>query len=247
MNEKTDISMTFTEEKNADNNEEGEIVITSEQYKLRLNSIFKKLNEYMKKYNCDVRDLFKELIFRPNFEDQNIECNEEAIFLSSFVDLLKTININLDTIDSYCIYMRLKIIENFEAISLNYLEHELKNIANGNEIDETNNSKRKIKNENNNKSNNCKSKEPTNENKEKIQDQMFNLNKNIKQDNHNPKTNNIKEQLALIDTESENESLEEFDDSGSKIESHSGEEGNINSKNILCKNTILVKNVKINL
>ena len=67
-----------------------------------------------------------------------MECHEDALFLKPFVDSLKKININLDTIDTYCVYTRLKIFENTEIISVNYLEYELKNLENGNEITESN-------------------------------------------------------------------------------------------------------------
>mgnify|MGYP003422824054 CR=1 FL=1 len=43
---------------------------------------------------------------------------------------LKKLEIELDTIDIYCIYTKLKIIDDFEAISINTLENLLININN---------------------------------------------------------------------------------------------------------------------
>ena len=235
MNEKSDVSLSFNEEKNDEKNEEAETVITSEQYRLRLKSIFKMLNEYLKKSKLGVRDLFKELIFRPTFEDPSIECKEDAIFLSSFVELLRTIQINIDTIDSYCIYMRLKIIENFEAISINYLEHELKNFAsNGNEIDEINTSNNNLNNYETNSKTVDKLEETKNGNKNKLQEQKYiNDQKSpLNEDNSSKNNNKIEKQMALIETDSEKESQDDYEESESKIESYSSEDGKSNSKKL---------------
>lgn len=225
MDEKSEYSLSITEEKNDEDNEEGEIVITSEEYKLRLKSIFTKLNEYLKKSKVSLRELFKQLIFKPTFEDPKIESNEDAILLTSFVDFLKTKNINLDTIDSYCLYMRLKIIENFEAISFNFLEHELKNIGNGNEMSATNTSKNNLnEKEIDNKSVDAKIEDSDveNENFKKKEKHEYSNKSNIDFEDRN-NNNNIKEQLALIDSDSEKESMGQFEQSESKIDSNSSD------------------------
>jgi len=191
----------------------------------------------LEKSKLDVRNFFKEFIFRPTFEDQNIDCNEDAIFLSSFVELLKTINIDMDTIDSYCIYMRLKIVENFEAISLNNLEQELNNFGKGNEIAETNSSNDNFKkNETNSKSVDVKQEDIKNETKNFITNQKNsseNHNLSLKnEDLSNLDNKKFKEQLVLIETESEKESIDDLDDSDSKLDSISSGDRKNNSKNI---------------
>lgn len=114
--------------------EESEIVITSEQFKLKLKKIFGELNNYLKKNKTNLREFFNSQIFRPTFDDPSMEYNEDAIFLKPLIDMLKAINISLDTVDIYCVYTRLKIVENSEAVSINILEKELNNLDQFNEI-----------------------------------------------------------------------------------------------------------------
>jgi len=109
-------------------------VITSEQFKLKLKKIFGELNNYLKKNNTNVREFFNSQIFRPTFDDPQLEYNEDAIFLKPLIDMLKSINISLDTVDIYCVYTRLKIVENSEAVSINILEKEINNLDQFNEI-----------------------------------------------------------------------------------------------------------------
>jgi len=52
--------------------------------------------------------------------------NEDCLELKVFVAELRNMNIESDTIDIYCIYTKLKIIDDFEAISIRTLEDEIK-------------------------------------------------------------------------------------------------------------------------
>lgn len=184
----------------------------------------------------NIREFFQELIFRPTFEDPNIECDEDAIFLSSFIEILKTINIHLDSIDSYCIYIRLKIVENFEAISFNFLEEELRNLETGNDIDQANLSKSgQERIENNNKIVDVKLDLSKNENTEKIDKDKMNENSGKKFTsslNEEIPSNDNKNQkgTGLIETDSEKESLDESDESDSKSDSNSSSEGKVIGK-----------------
>jgi hypothetical protein len=133
--------------------------------------------------------------------------------------------------------MRLKIVENFEAISLNYLEQELNNFGKGNEIAETNSSNDNCKkNETNSKSVDVKLIDIKNETKnlptyQKNSSENHNLSlKN--EDLSNQDNKKFKEQLVLIETESEKESIDDLDDSDSKLDSISSGDRKNNSKNI---------------
>lgn len=205
-------------EKSSDNEEEeSEIVITSEQFKSKLKKIFTQLNEYLKYNKVEIRELFGTQIFRPTFDDPPMECNEDAIFLKPFIDMLKTIEISLDTVDIYCVYTRLKIVENSEAISINQLEKELKSIEQYNEILDSLSSNNVNQNQNSSK-------------ESKSIEQKLNNNRLTSQEskisNQNKETEskkNFKNEIAVIDDESDSDPVE-FDDSDSKIEYESSNE-----------------------
>lgn len=213
---------------NEEEDDDSEIVITSEQFKMRLKTIFLKLNEYLKKNKLSVREFLRGKIFRPALENPPIECHEDAIFLKTFVEQLKSINVSLDTIDMYCIFTRLKIVDDSEAISVNYLEYELKNLENGNEITDADNSSNNFiaNNETNNKYTDVKidevkaAKVANNIEINKIQEKDSN-DFNINIENNKDAKGHIKNEIPLNDSESDKESLEEFDETDSKIESSS--------------------------
>ena len=162
-----------------------------------------------------------------------MECHEDALFLKPFVDLLKSINITLDTIDTYCVYTRLKIFDNSEVISVNYLEYELKNLENGNEILDSNTSNNyNANNDTNNKFVDVKVEEGKNDKNKKTNNLEKNNANNIKisidNEANTGENKNYKDQIALIETDSEKESLEEFEDSDSKLDSSSNNENKQN-------------------
>jgi hypothetical protein len=109
--------------------EESEIVITTDQFNEKVDKILTKLNEYLTQKKMNVRDMFENEIFKPEFEDTQLQhITDDALYLKSFVAELKKINLELDTIDIYCIYTKLKIVDEFEAISVNVLEDELRRL-----------------------------------------------------------------------------------------------------------------------
>jgi len=225
---------SFEDNEEANSDEESEIVITSEQFRLKLKTIFTKLNDYLKKNKLPIREFLKGYIFRPTFEDPPIECNEDAIFLNSFVELLKTVNINMDTIDMYCVYTRLKIVDNSEAISVNYLEYELKNIEDGNAIGEANTSSNNfmMSNDTNSKSVDVKMDEGINE-INKMQNPKNNMKISIDNQDNSLNNKKYKGEIALIESESEKGSLAEFEDSDSKSESSSSNDNKENCIKII--------------
>jgi len=203
--------------------EESEIVITSEQFKLKLKKIFGQLNNYLKQNSTNVREFFNSQIFHPTFDDPPMECNEDAIFLKPLIDMLKSINIDLDTVDIYCVYTRLKIVENSEAISINILEKELDSLDKCNEIMDSlssnvnnlpvNNSNDKSKSIDG-KLNNVNIR--TNSQEENISNEDINKNKDAESKKYQ------KNEIALIE-DSQSDPVD-FDDSDSKIEYESSED-----------------------
>lgn len=200
------------------------------------------MNNYLKKNNSNIREFFNELIFRPTFDDPPMECNEDAIFLKPFMDMLKAIEINLDTVDIYCVYTRLKIMENSEAISIDLLERELKSIENCGEIMDSLSSnfnyqndknksidiniEGKLTNSNNNNQNNFNrtnsiSQSQANNNNtvtasENINNNLnLNINENLNNEKETESKKNKNEIAVIDDTDSD---PVDFDDSDSKIE-----------------------------
>ncbi len=157
-----------------------------------------------------------------------MECHEDAIFLKPFVELLKTINIEMDTIDIYCIYTRLKIVDDSEAISVNYLEYELKNIENGNEIIESNATTQNnfiINNEANSKSIDVKIDDKVVNN---YKSNANNIKININNEHNTCENKNVKDQVAVLETDSDKGSFQESEDSDSKSDSASSDDNKEN-------------------
>ena len=216
----TEISRKETDKSSENEEEESEIVITSDQFKFKLKTIFSQLNEYLKINKTTVREFFHAQIFRPTFDDPSTEFNEDAIFLKPFIDMLKSINISLDTVDIYCVYTRLKIVENSEAISINHLENELNNLENGNEIMDSlsSNLNNNHGNDSNDKSKSIDAKLDNKNIRTNSQENISNINVQNK-DTESKK--NYKNEIALNDSGSD---VEDFDDSDSKIEYESSNE-----------------------
>lgn len=187
------------------------------------------MNQYLRQNKTNIREFFSSEIFRPSFDDPPMECNEDAIFLKPLIDMLKSINIELDTVDIYCIYTRLKIMENSEAISINLLEKELKNMENNNDIMDSLSSNNENTNPNNNNlpNNDSNDKSKSIDGKLNVLNNRTNSNDNISNinlNNLNPvrdiseekEKKTYKNEIAIID-DSESDPVD-FDDTDSKIE-----------------------------
>ncbi len=128
INKAPDDSKNESSEIDYDNEEESEIVITQEEFNEKINRFFLKLSSYLKSKNISIRDLFRGKIYKVNeFEksDQFKNIKEEAVELQTFLFEIKNIGLDLSNLDVYCIFTKLKIIDDYEAISIQTLESEI--------------------------------------------------------------------------------------------------------------------------
>jgi Ca2+-binding EF-hand superfamily protein len=100
-------------------NDEGEVVITIEQFNEKIDKILSKLAEYLLNSKQKVRECFKDVITNGD--------SYEAIQLKDFIQIIQKIGIKLDTIDIYCIFTKLKYTDDQEIIDLAKLLEEMFN------------------------------------------------------------------------------------------------------------------------
>ena len=110
-----------------ENEDDEELEITTEQYLQRTNDILRKLKQYLVNNNSTVQILFKDAAYEAQLEDDETITRVQIIDLKKFVPILEQIGINIDKIDLYCIFSKLKIVDEVEAISLVTLIKEIEN------------------------------------------------------------------------------------------------------------------------
>jgi hypothetical protein len=104
-------------------NDEGEVVITIEQFNEKIDKLLSKLAEYLLNSKLKVRECFKDVITRENINNESYD----AVQLKDFIHIIQTIGIKLDTIDIYCIFTKLKYSDDYETIDLAKLLEEMFN------------------------------------------------------------------------------------------------------------------------
>jgi hypothetical protein len=107
---------------NNEQEDEEEVVITIEQFNEKVDKILSSFAEHLLSSKSKVKDVFRDVI-----NNQLTEDPIEAILLKDFINILQKAGINLDTIDIYCIFTKLKFSDDFEAIDLNKLIEEMCN------------------------------------------------------------------------------------------------------------------------
>ena len=120
-------SKNSSKEKDNEEEEESEIVITSDNFHERVEVVLRQIDAYLKINKVNVREIFKNQLFNLNQLEEFKNQNEQAIHLKDFIDCLNRININLVDIDLYCIYTKLKLVEEYDFVSIKLLEEELSN------------------------------------------------------------------------------------------------------------------------
>jgi hypothetical protein len=147
---KLETSEEFRENLNLDEEQEqSEIIITAEQFTEKVNKFLYLIDDYLKKNNITIRDLFKGKIFKiKEVETGEVfrRCEDEAVELKTFLTVVKDCDIMLGNLDVYCIFTKLKIVDDYEAISFTILEEDLKNFNTLNyfDLDDGNNHKQNI-------------------------------------------------------------------------------------------------------
>jgi hypothetical protein len=110
-------------EKEAEEEDE-EVVITFEQFNERVDRILSKLAEYLLSNKKTVKEFFCNFISIHKITAYDYY---DAITLRDFVQILQTIGVSLDTIDTYCIFTKLKHNEDYETINVSKLLDEMLN------------------------------------------------------------------------------------------------------------------------
>lgn len=105
--------------------DEEETLITTEQYQQRANEILRKIKNYITTNNTTVQNAFKDVVYEAELDDDETITRVQVIDLKYFIPSLEQIGINLDRIDIYCIFTKLKIVDEFEAINVETLVKEL--------------------------------------------------------------------------------------------------------------------------
>lgn len=113
-----------TEVEQEGDEDDEEIVITFEQFNERVDKILSKLAEYLLSNKKTVKEFFCNYISIHNVTAYDYY---DAITLRDFVQILRTIGISLDTIDTYCIFTKLKHNDDYETIDVSKLLDEMLN------------------------------------------------------------------------------------------------------------------------
>ena len=103
-------------------NQSGEIIISNNEYFKRLESIFSKLSNILNKNKKTVKQFFINKIFSKDIGD-NVSI--ESISLNIFIQELIKFKIEVDNIDTFCIYNKLKYSDDYESIDVNKLIEEM--------------------------------------------------------------------------------------------------------------------------
>lgn len=111
-------------------NNESTIIISNEIIDKRLEKIFTHFNRYLNLKNITARDFFKEFLFNPVFDDVVLEYNDQAIFLNTFKSQMELIGLPLDNVDLHCVFVKLKILDDYDALSIKLIEDYLESIKN---------------------------------------------------------------------------------------------------------------------
>lgn len=108
----------------AEEDEEEEVVITIEQFNERVDKILSKLAEFLISNKKTVKEFFCNYISIHNVTAY--DCYD-AITLKDFIMILQGLGVNLDTIDIYCIFTKLKYNDDYETIDVSKLLDEMLN------------------------------------------------------------------------------------------------------------------------
>ncbi len=116
-------SIVRTDNNDIVENEDGEVVITIEQFNEKVDKILSKLAEYLLNTKQKVRECFRGVITRMSINNESYE----GIQLKDFIQIIQKIGIKLDTIDIYCIFTKLKYTDDQETIDISKLLEEMFN------------------------------------------------------------------------------------------------------------------------
>jgi len=109
--------------------EESDIEITNEEFMNIISGFIIQLLNYMNKNKVNLREILKGMIQNLSVDDEeNNNENIEVVLIEPFINKMKEIGIQINNdIETFCIFNRYKLMEDYEIISVNLLEKELDN------------------------------------------------------------------------------------------------------------------------
>ena len=109
--------------------EESDIEITNEEFTAIISNFVIQLMDYLNKNKITLREVLKDLIQALNLDDDELNQEKiEIVLIEPFIKKMKEIGITINNdIETFCIYNRYKLTDEFEIISVNLLERELDN------------------------------------------------------------------------------------------------------------------------
>ena len=106
------------DESESEGNEEDEIVISNEEYNKKVTVVLMKLADILKERNSTVYKFFGEHLKI----DESIDNGKvDYIMLTDFINILASIGIEMDEVETYCVYNKLKFVENYDAVNIGTL------------------------------------------------------------------------------------------------------------------------------
>jgi len=138
-NNHSSIIENVNEDNNYSNNNDEDVIMTVKEFDQTVDRILQRFADYLINFKKTVKEFFSNKLIQlaqPNLIS-------EAILLKDFVDSLRQINIDMNTIDVYCVFSKLKLSEDDDEMidiyklsdeMLNYgiFEETVNNIWNGN-------------------------------------------------------------------------------------------------------------------
>ena len=109
--------------------EESDIEITSEEFTTIISNFIMQLMMYLNKNKTTLREVLKDLIQSLNVDEEVLNQEKiEIVLIEPFINRMKEIGIAINNdIETFCIFNRYKLTDEYEIISVNLLEREIEN------------------------------------------------------------------------------------------------------------------------
>ena len=109
--------------------EESDIEITSEEFTTIISNFIMQLMVYLNKNKTTLREVLKDLIQSLNVDEEDLNQEKiEIVLIEPFINRMKEIGIAINNdIETFCIFNRYKLTDEYEIISVNLLEREIEN------------------------------------------------------------------------------------------------------------------------
>ena len=109
--------------------EESDIEITGEEFTTIISNFIMQLMMYLNKNKITLREVIKDLIQSLNIDEEDLNQEKiDIVLIEPFINRMKEIGITINNdIETFCIFNRYKLTDEYEIISVNLLEREIEN------------------------------------------------------------------------------------------------------------------------